>query len=198
MSVRAESSRSMSIADYFALEANSEHKHEYVGGEVYLLAGATEPHSLIVTNVLVETALAARGTHCRVLGSDMRLGVSRDVYYYADLMVACDPSDNDPLVKTRPCLLVEVSSESTEAIDRREKLLAYRGVASLQMYLIISQTARFVIAHQRLPDGSWWREEHHGDGTLELPCPSSSTLTLEAMYAGVIARTRPAPDQQQS
>ncbi len=77
----------MSVEEYLALEEASDRKHEYVGGEVYALAGATEPHNLIVTNLVVEAQLAARrGAQCRVLGSDMRLRVTSDVYYYPDLM----------------------------------------------------------------------------------------------------------------
>ena len=185
---RAESISSMTVDNYLALEEASDRKHEYVGGEVYALAGATEAHNLIVSNLVVEAMLAARqGMPCRVLGSDMRLRVKADVYYYPDLMVVCDPTDTDPRDKTRPCLLFEVSSPSTASIDHREKLLAYRGLDSLQAYAIIEQTSRSVIVHKRLPDGSWWRDEYHGDGQLELPCPSAFTLTLDQIYVGVLS-----------
>jgi Uma2 family endonuclease len=188
MQRRAEASNSMSVDDYLALEEASDRKHEYVGGEVYALAGASEPHNLIVTNLTVEAALAARrGRQCRVLGSDMRLRVKTDVYYYPDLMVVCDVSDIDPRDKTRPCLVFEVGSPGTTSIDHREKLLAYRGIDSLQAYVIVEQASRSVIVHKRLPDDSWWRDEYHGDGAIELPCPSEFTLTLDQIYAGVLA-----------
>ena len=41
-----------------------------------------------------------------------------------------------------PCLIVEVLSESTARIDRREKLLAYQSLPSLQAYLLVEQEAR--------------------------------------------------------
>jgi Uma2 family endonuclease len=185
---RAESSNSMTIDDYLALEQTSDRKHEYVGGEVYALAGASEAHNLIVSNLLFEAMLAARrGTRCRVLGSDMRLRVKADVYYYPDLMVVCDPTDTDPRDKTRPCLLFEVGSPGTTSIDHREKLLAYRGIDSLQAYVIVEQASRSVIVHQRSPDGSWWRDEYHGAGAIELPCPSEFSVTLAQIYVGVLA-----------
>jgi Uma2 family endonuclease len=98
----------MTVDAYLALEEISDRKHEYVGGELYALAGASEPHILIVTNLTVEAAVAARRAgQCRVLGSDMRLRVKTDVYYYPDLMVICDPSDTDPGDKTRPCIVLK-------------------------------------------------------------------------------------------
>lgn len=42
------------------------------------------------------------------------------------MLVACAPQDSEPFYKRSPCLIVEVLSPSTEAIYRREKLIAYR------------------------------------------------------------------------
>ena len=116
----------------------------------------------------------------------MRLRVKTDVYYYPDLMVVCDPTDADPRDKSRPCLVFEVSSPGTTSIDHREKLLAYRGIDNLQAYVIVEQSARSVILHRRLPDGSWWRDEYHGAGQFELPCPPGFTLTLDQIYVSVL------------
>ena len=44
-------------------------------------------------------------------------------------------------------MVVEVSSERTEASDRREKLLVYRGIASLSLYLIVARDRREVTVH---------------------------------------------------
>jgi Uma2 family endonuclease len=183
----SEASNSMTVEDYLALEEASSVKHEYVGGEVYDLAGALLPHNLIVMNI-VEVALAARrGTQCQVLGSDMRLRVKADVYYYPDLQIVCDLTDTDPRDKTKPCVIFEVGSSSTTSIDHREKLLAYRGIDTLQAYVIVESASRSVIVHQRAADGSWWRAEYHGAGVIALPCPADFTLSLDQIYAGVLA-----------
>src|SRR5712691_12725826 len=44
----------LSEADYLAMEAESSCKHEFLAGEVYALAGATEAHNRLVTNLIVE------------------------------------------------------------------------------------------------------------------------------------------------
>jgi Uma2 family endonuclease len=60
-------------------------------------------------------------------------------FYYPDVVVTCDPEDNDEYFVRRPVLVVEVASPSTFAIDRREKLMAYRKLPSLREYLLLSQ-----------------------------------------------------------
>jgi Uma2 family endonuclease len=54
-------------------------------------------------------------------------------------MVACDPEPEDLYVESEPCLVAEVVSSSTETIDRREKLAAYKRMPNLEAYLIVSQ-----------------------------------------------------------
>ena len=76
---------------------------------------------------------APRGGPCRVYTEPIKLRVE-DVIYYPGVMVACGPEgeDEDPLIEEAPCLVVEVASPSTESIDRREKMLAYRSIPSLR------------------------------------------------------------------
>jgi Uma2 family endonuclease len=54
-------------------------------------------------------------------------------------MVACDPEPEDLYVESEPCLVAEVVSSSTETIDRREKLAAYKRMPNLEAYLTVSQ-----------------------------------------------------------
>jgi Uma2 family endonuclease len=177
----------LSEAEYLQLEESSPLKHEYVDGEVFALAGATQRHNDIATNILVELALGARGTPCRARGSDQRLRIQtgeRVVYYYPDIQLVCDPTDNEPNFVGRPCLIVEIESDSTRDIDRREKLMAYRALPSVQAYLIVSQTERRVERHFRDEYGAWWKTEERGQGSIPVPC-TGSTLDLVAVYANV-------------
>jgi Uma2 family endonuclease len=176
----------MTEAEYLAFEAASPLKHEYVLGwvRVHALAGALENHNLIAMNLSGEFWLASRKKGCRTYGSDMRLRVSGELSYYPDVTVVCDPGDADPRHKTRPCVLVEVLSPGTAAIDRGEKLLAYRGIESLQTYLIVSSVERRVERHWRDEQGAWHRADLFGNGTLAIPCLDLQ-LSLEAIYAGI-------------
>lgn len=132
---------SLSIDDYLAGELASEIRHEYVDGEVYAMAGAGRAHNLIVTNIVARLRVKARGTPCLVFATDMKVRVGAwNAFYYPDVAVSCDPSDDNEFYLTAPCLIVEVLSPSTEGIDRREKLLAHRTLESLREYVLIAQT----------------------------------------------------------
>lgn len=98
-------------------------------------------------------------------------------------MVTCDPEDTEPTFKTRPCLIVEVTSPSTTDVDLRDKLLEYRRIESLQSYLIVFQDERRVLHDFRDTDGVW-RQEQRTEGDLQVRCPDA-TLALDRIYRGV-------------
>ena len=57
--------------------------------------------------------------------------------YYPDSVLICGPVDGAATSLDSPCLIVEVLSPSTRDLDRREKLLAYTTLRSLQGYLLV-------------------------------------------------------------
>lgn len=73
----------------------------------------------------------------------MKLRIAeRDCFYYPDVMLACAAADDHPLYKSAPCVVVEVLSAATADIDRREKWLAYRGLAFLRAYVMVDSDRR--------------------------------------------------------
>lgn len=183
MPSRAPRGRLLTPAEYLAFEAASPVRHEFVGGRVYAMTGVTRPHSRITMNIAAWLWTAARGGPCRVHHSEVKLQIG-DVYYYPDVMVACGPEPEDPLVEDAPCLAVEVLSASTRRTDLGEKALAYARVPSLALYLVVDQRRRLVDLHRRDPAGEWRHETLAGHGTVALPCPDLA-LTLDAIYEGV-------------
>lgn len=113
----------------------------------------------------------------------MRLCVGND-YYYPDVMLSCEePEEDNPTCRTDACVIVEVLSPSTEAVDRRQKLLAYREITSLQAYLIVHQDVQRVERFFRDGDGVWQRADHVG-GEVPIPCVGTR-LPLTEVYAGL-------------
>ena len=169
----------LTAADYLEGEARSTVRHEFVDGEVYAMAGAGEAHNLIALNVAARLRSAVRGGPCRVFISDMKLHVAAwNAFYYPDVMVVCSPTDNHTHYKESPSVIVEVLSDSTADIDRREKLLAYRTLASLREYVLIAQDKRQIDVYRRAPDGAndVWLLESLGEGDL---------LQLESIGVGM-------------
>ncbi len=146
--------------EYLATELRSEFKREYLGGVIYAMAGASEPHNIISANLLGMLYGRMRGKGCQPFGSDMKvrlLPLDATYYYYPDAMIACDPTDSGHGWRERPSALFEIISEDTRRINVGEKRLAYLQIASLQAYVRIEQDRAEVVIERRTPDG--WRSE---------------------------------------
>lgn len=180
--------RPIPIDEYLAGEPRSDIRHEYIEGEVYAMAGAGEKHNRISLNIAFHLRSVSRGKPCGVFINDMKLRIDDcDSFYYPDVLVTCDPADTHPLYKKRPCLIVEVLSPSTENIDRREKLLAYRKLPTLRHYLLVSQDQRELQWHQRDAQGQWLVSNLQGNDALNLVCPGLEvSLTLDEVYEDVV------------
>ena len=180
-----EAARPLELLDaetYLALEEKSPVRHELLEGVPYAMAGASEAHNLIVGNLFYHLRPHAQAKGCRLFVSDMKLKLSPRTFYYPDLMAVCT-EDPHPYYKEKPCLVVEVISESTEAIDRREKLWRYRELPSLQGYLLVDSRERRVEGYFRHGEG-WLYRLWEGEGVVEVPCLGGE-LSLEAIYEGV-------------
>ena len=184
---------SISADDYLAGEIHSPIRHEYVAGEVFAMADATEEHATIAGNLFALLRNQVRGGPCRVYIADMKLRVeAADAFFYPDVFVTCDPRDaSEPLAKRHPALICEVLSESTEAYDRGGKFAAYRTLESLNEYLLIDSRRRAVEVFRRQP-GGWLLAPVAPDGALELSC-LDFRCAVDALYEDVIF---PAPSTE--
>lgn len=178
----------LSEEDYLAAELESPVRHEYVGGQVFAMAGASERHNRIALNAAFALRSQTRGTGCIPFVSDMKLRVDAvNAYYYPDVMLACNTSDNHPLVKTSPCVLIEVLSPSTASTDRREKVLAYRQIPSLQAYLLVETEQRQVDYFLRDAQGQWQAGQLDEMSLLAVTCgPHTLRLGLDDLYEDLL------------
>ena len=175
------------IEDYLEAEQRSEIRHEYLYGTIHAMAGGSRRHNEIANSISSELRSHLKGGPCRTYISDVKVRVRAmggDLFYYPDVMVGCDPTDRHDYYLERPSVLVEVTSPSTESTDRREKLLAYQSIASLDHYVIVSQEDRRIECFRRAANG-WDR--------LILTSPEDgldfaalgATLTLGEVYDGI-------------
>ena len=154
---QAEQQKQYTPAEYFALEAQSEVRHEFFEGEVFAMAGASIAHNTIAQNFILKLRPALRGKNCRVQIEAVRLAVEEGRHYtYPDVMVSCDPADQRESQQLHlPILIVEVLSPSTEAYDRGLKFNQYKKLPSLRHYLLVSQTTWLVEWYQLTEYGAW-------------------------------------------
>lgn len=176
----------MTFDEYLAFEEKSAARHELVDGDLHLQAGASQTHNVIAGNIFALLWNAVGDEPCRVFQNDMRLRIDERTAYYPDVMVTCDPDDRNEQFVSNPCLIVEVLSPSTAAIDRREKLLVYRRLSALQAYVIVHQDEPRVVRHWRDDHGTWWWTEIMGltnEEQVRFPCPLID-VSLARIYQG--------------
>ena len=93
------------VEDYLAGELTSGVRHEYVGGQLYAMAGASSEHNIISLNVAFALRSHLRGKPCQVFVADVKVKVliaDEEIFYYPDVMVTCDPRDTDRYFKRFP------------------------------------------------------------------------------------------------
>jgi len=157
----------LTLEQYLELESASEVRHEYVGGRIFAMVGATDAHNVLTSNIHVLLHGLARKAGCQAYVTDMKLRLSQSVYY-PDVMVTCEPYSAKSLYKENPCLVVEVMSPSSVTVDRREKLAAYKQLPSLMDYLVVYQDIAKVEHYLRSGDDWQMRVLTIGEPELEL------------------------------
>jgi Uma2 family endonuclease len=170
--------------DYLRAEDSAALRHEYVAGSVHAMAGASERHNRIALNIAFHLRAATRGRACRAFMADMKLRLDEGpLFYYPDAMLVCDPGDDHPAYKRSPCLVAEVLSPATAAIDLREKWAAYRRLPSLRYYLLVDSERLWARAGWRDAEGAWLERDLGHDDALDVACDGTRLrLTLDDLY----------------
>jgi Uma2 family endonuclease len=181
--------RPISEEEYLRLEAQSPIRHEYVNGDVFAMTGGSLRHNVIALNVATALRAHLRDTPCRAFITDVRVCIVKtNAHYYPDVVVSCERDTQTMNLESGEVkdavLIVEVLSEGIEATDRREKLLAYRTLASLVEYVLISQDEARVEIHRRRGDIGWEKIEYSGPETVEF-ASVKLTMGMREIYEGV-------------
>lgn len=153
-------------AEYLALEEESATRHEYLGGEIYAMAGRSPDHAALAAAVI--SSLAGRlPPGCRAFTSDLRVRIpSTGLSTYPDAAVVCgrtQRANDDGLAVVNPVLLVEVTSPSTQDYDRGEKLRQYQELASVREVLLVSHREPRLTLYGRHEGGWRVREATRGE-----------------------------------
>ena len=142
--------------EYLRGELTSDRKHEYIGGIVHAMAGASNRHNDIVVNCIIGLGARLRGKACKPCNSDTKVRIQLAAgtrYYYADVMVVCRPNPDGDSFQDEPAVIIEVLSESTRRIDEEEKKDAYLSIPSLELYIMLEQDAPLAVIFRRTAQG---------------------------------------------
>lgn len=176
----------VSEADYFALERDTDIRHELLDGQVFAMVGGSFNHSRIVGNLFREISAHLKGKPCEVFSESTKLRFPSKLggfnYVYPDVVVDCSTHLAEDNMLVTPVLIVEVLSRSTRRRDETVKRAAYRQIPTLMEYVLIEQDAVDVEVMRR---GSGWLPGNYfmGDSlTLE---SVGVTLQVEEIYERV-------------
>jgi Uma2 family endonuclease len=154
--------------EYLAIERESEERHEYIDGRIYAMAGESEEHGEISSNIFGHLFARLSGKPCRARHENTKvrsgpepkpLQRSRGFYSYPDVLVVCGERrfhDKFRDVLINPNVIIEVLSESTEPFDRGEKFIRYRTwLPALTDYILVAQDKPMIEHYRRQPNGEW-------------------------------------------
>ena len=174
--------------EYLALEEKAEHRSEYDDGIIVAMAGSSLNHAQITTNISrnIGNKISEK---CTALTTGVKVRVENyRKFYYPDVLVICgEPTfyqkRNDTIVN--PIVIIEVLSDSTEAKDRGEKMLAYRTLESLREYVLVSQNKAIVEQYTMNKEGNWIHKATIGLKSIVRFESIEVEMTLEEIYRKV-------------
>jgi Uma2 family endonuclease len=178
--------RHYSVEEYLDIQRSGVLKHEYYRGEIFALAGSSEAHNLILTNIVMSLGTQLRKRAYKVYPSDMRLKIPKTgLYTYPDVSIVCgtpqfDDSKQDTLLN--PIVAIEILSPSTERYDRGKKFQNYRTVNSLQEYLLVSQDDYHIDHYTNQNNGTWLLETYSGKDVVLFVKAIDCTMLLDDVY----------------
>lgn len=168
----------MTVEEYLDFEERSHIRHEFLDGRIFAMTGASLRHNAISDNLhsIFKNHLA--GSKCRSFLLDVKVRIeSSNSFYYPDVVVSCTPSDMSVTSIENPVLIVEVLSPATASIDRREKVMAYSQIDSLEEYIIVHQSIRRIDILRKV-GGRFSAPQIFESGSFTLASMSSGPLTV--------------------
>lgn len=175
--------------EYLELEVNSQDRHEFINGEIVLMAGGTPNHNEITSILNAILRVSLKGKPYSIFASDQRLWVPQlNNYTYPDVMVVAKPIElqsgrTDTI--TNPLLIAEVLSKGTRAYDRDEKFAAYRSIPSFQEYLLIDQYRLRLEQYSKTDANKWIFSEYSCAGDRVVLTSLHVELSVADLYENI-------------
>ena len=177
----------ISPEEYLAFEREALEKHEYFDGEIFDMAGTSEEHANISSNINVSLHFQLKKRPGKSYQSDLRVHIPKTgLYTYPDVLVVCGKPQllEDAYLDTvlNPIVIVEVLSPSTADYDKGTKFDHYRTIESLQEYVLVWQNKKRVACYAKQSDGSWLLRDFIGEDAEILLSSIDCQLTIEDIY----------------
>lgn len=180
--------RLWSAEEFLLWESEQSFRYELIDNRIYPMPGGSRTHEIIIAALVSWFYFALMGRVGDVYAGMQVMVDALATYTYPDVTVVC----NEPVLHggaksgplENPTLLFEVSSPSTEKIDRTRKLEQYLQIPSLKAYFLVSQDMPLVEAYTRSGD-EWTYSRYAGlESSLPIPCLDAE-IPLDFIYSKV-------------
>ncbi len=177
----------MSETEFLEWQLNQEERYELVDGEPHAMTGARVSHDRVVSNTsfAIRRSLQDINSLCETFTADIAVRVPAGNLRRPDVAVYCPPFEDDEMVSDRPRLIVEVLSESTQAVDQGVKLQEYMKISSLHYIILVAPLAVDVQIWSRHQDHSWTYDRYKMLNDVILLPDLSIQLPLQDVYRRV-------------
>ena len=147
----------ITFEEYLALEQDNDGRHEFYDGKLIPIEATTKAHNRIKRNLIrqIETPAFDKSS-CELFDENVLTQLTeKKKYVYPDIVISCDPNDNDPLIVKSPTIIIEILSPSTKKYDKTVKFFAYQRIPTLQQCIFVAQDTIEVKSFQRSKDNQW-------------------------------------------
>ena len=177
----------ISPEDYLIRDRANAYKSEYCLGHMYAVAGASDRHSVINSNINGALFSELRKKGCRTASSDQRIYANLTPFFaYPDTVVTSGEKqflpDQNKDTLMNPVLIFEVLSDSTREYDLRLKFAMYKTIPSFREFVAVEQSAIHV-HHWELTTGEWVQSD--ANDKIVLSSVGGISLSLSDLYLDV-------------
>lgn len=176
------------VAEYFNLENRFlEELYEFDEGKIICKAKRTYTHNEIMLNVSFTFRQLARikDNKFNIYASKVKLEVLlNQKYYYPDVFVTSSDADAvSSLLRKEAKIVVEVLSDSTESVDKKDRQTDYLQMNSLEQYIRINQKSVLVEVYERKSD--FFTYKIYTDLKQEIELANFGAIFLQSIYQDV-------------
>lgn len=179
--------RLLTAEEFLLMDFGPDMRAELDNGIIRMMTGGTRAHTRIQRNVLTFLSNALRGSGCNPYGPDTGVQTHGRSVRYPDVGVFCGdlerPEDDELRTMPNARVVIEILSESTEAVDLRTKLPEYQAIDTIDTIVFVDPWRERLRIVQRTGP-RWWSDQDHDD-PVDLALPS---IKVVIPHAEIFAR----------
>lgn len=183
----ARKEKRISVEEYFDLQRNTGKRYDFWDGKLIELEATTKVHNRIKRNLIRKLDVPVLSEKdCELFDENVMTQLkSREKYVYPDIVISCNPEDNDPLIVQFPFIIIEVLPDGTEQYDRTEKFFKYQRIPTVEQCVFVSQKMMAVESFIRSTEDQWLFKALE-QPTDQLVFPKLEiVIGLEDIYQGI-------------